>query len=198
MSSDDRSDVPFASAGSAAERGPHTPRARAGTPRSVPEEGGERPVPDGGSRPGDPDYVPAPRIRRPRRQRSVTESLLSIVLLLEAIVLFFVVLVFFGLKTVSAAVAFGGGAAFVVLILITIALLRWRAGLAVGWVVQAALIALGLLNPVMYVVGVGFTAFWTWCLVRGRQIDVKRRAYLAAHPELADPTDPITSEGDTL
>ena len=198
MSSDHRSDDLSTSAGSAAERGPHAPRTRAGTPRSVPV-GGERPVPEGGSRPGDPDYVPAPRIRRPRRQRSVTESLLSIVLLLEAIVLFFVVLVFFGLKTVPAAVAFGGGAAFVVVILITIALLRWRAGVAVGWLVQAALIALGILNPVMYVVGVGFTAFWTWCLVRGRQIDVKRRAYLAAHPELADPTpDPITSEGDTL
>ncbi|MBW4033321.1 MAG: DUF4233 domain-containing protein [Acidobacteria bacterium] len=196
MSADDRPDVPSASAGSAAERGPHTPRARSGTPRSAPPGGGGSAPPD---RPGDPDYVPAPRIRRPRRQRSVTESLLSIVLLLEAIVLFFVVLVFIGLKTVSVAIAFGGGAAFVLVILITIALLRWWAGVAVGWVVQAALIALGILNPVMYVVGVGFTAFWTWCLVRGRQIDTKRRAYLAAHPELADPTpDPITSEGDTL
>jgi hypothetical protein len=202
--SESESESESASAGSAAERGPHTPRTRAGTPHSVPQEDGHSvPQEDGhsvpeGSRPGDPDYVPAPRVRRPRRQRSVTESLLSIVLLLEAIVLFFVVLVFFGLKTLSPAAAFGGGAVFVVLILVTISLLRWRAGMAFGWLVQLALIALGVLNPVMYVVGVGFTVFWTWCLVRGRQIDAKRRAFLAAHPELADPTNELPNpEGDT-
>jgi hypothetical protein len=139
--------------------------------------------------PGDPDYVPAPRIRRPRRRRSVTESLTSIVLLLEAIVLFFVTLVFFGLHTVTPAGAFAGGAAFIVVILITIALLRWPIGLALGWIVQAALIALGVLNPVMYVVGVGFTAFYIWCFVRGRQIDARRRDFLASSP---------TPEGDTL
>jgi hypothetical protein len=130
-----------------------------------------------------------------RRSRSTTESLLSIVLLLEAILLFFVSLVLFGLKTVSPAVAFGGGAAFVVVILLTIALMRWPIGIVVGWVIQAGLIALGLLNPVMYVVGAGFAAFWIWCFVRGRQIDRKRREFLAAHPEAAAmPTPP---EGDT-
>lgn len=142
----------------------------------------------------DTPTVSATRPARARRQRSVTQSLLSIVLLLEAIVLFFVILVFFGLKTLTPAAAFGGGAAAIVVILIVIALLRWTVGVALGWVVQAALIALGILNPVMYVVGVGFAAFWTWCFVRGRQIDAKRRDYLAAHPELAVPP---TSEGDT-
>lgn len=121
-----------------------------------------------------------------RRRRSTTESLLSIVLLLEAILLFFVSLVLFGLKTVSPAVAFGGGAAFVVVIVVTILLVRWPAGVAVGWVIQAALIALGLLNPVMYVVGVGFAAFWIWCFVRGRQIDRARRDYLESTPPEGD------------
>ena len=138
--------------------------------------------------PGDPDYVPAPRIRRPRRQRSVTESLTSIVLLLEAIVLFFVALVFFGLKTLTPAGAFGGAAAFIVVILVTIALLRYPIGVVLGWLIQAALIALGVLNPVMYVVGVGFTAFYAWCFVRGRQIDARRRALF---------TSSTTPEGDT-
>lgn len=138
--------------------------------------------------PGDADYVPAPRIRRPRRQRSVTESLTSIVLLLEAIVLFFVALALFGLKTLTPAVAFGGAAAFIVVILITIALLRFPLGMVLGWLIQAALIALGALNPVMYVVGVGFTAFYVWCFVRGRQIDARRRDFLASTP---------TPEGDT-
>jgi hypothetical protein len=138
--------------------------------------------------PGDPDYVPAPRVRRPRRQRSVTESLTSIVLLLEAIVLFFVALVFFGLHTLTPAGAFGGAGLFIVVILLTIALLRYPLGMALGWLIQAALIALGVLNPVMYVVGAGFTAFYVWCFVRGRQIDARRRDFLAPSP---------TPEGDT-
>ena len=141
--------------------------------------------------PGDADYVPEPRLRRPRRRRGVTESLLSIVLLLEAILLFFVTLVVFGLKILSPALAFGGGAAFVVVILVTIALLRWPIGVAIGWILQLALIALGLLTPIMYVIGAGFAVFWTWCFVRGRQIDAKRRDSLQAHPESTP------SEGDT-
>ena len=113
-----------------------------------------------------------------------------------------VALALFGLHTLSPAAAFGGAAAFVVVILITIGLLRWRIGVALGWLVQLALIALGILNPVMYVVGVGFTAFWVWCFVRARQIDAKRREFMLAHPEFADPvaepTTPTTEvEGDT-
>lgn len=135
------------------------------------------------------------RPARARRRRSTTESLLSIVLLLEAILLFFVSLVLFGLKTLSPAVAFGGGAGAVVVILLTIALVRWPVGVVIGCAIQLGLIALGLLNPVMYVVGVGFAAFWTWCLVRGRQIDRARRDYLAAHPEADDHSS--TPEGDT-
>ena len=133
----------------------------------------------------------APAAATVRRRRSTTESLLSIVLLLEAILLFFVTLVFFGLKILSPALAFGGGAAFVVVILITIALLRWPIGIVIGWVIQVGLIALGLLNPVMYVIGAGFAAFWIWCFVKGRQIDRKRREYLADHPDSTSP------EGDT-
>ena len=124
---------------------------------------------------------------RERRRRSTTESLLSIVLLLEAILLFFVTLVLFGLKTVSPPIAFGGGAAFVVVILLTILLVRRPIGIAVGFVIQAALIALGLLNPVMYVVGAGFAAFWIWCFVRGRQIDRRRREYFESTPPATPP-----------
>ena len=138
----------------------------------------------------------AARPARARRRRSTTESLLSIVLLLEAILLFFVTLVLFGLKTLSPPVAFGGGAAFVVLILLTIPLLRRPVGVVIGFAIQLGLIALGLLNPVMYVVGAGFAAFFIWCFVRGRQIDRKRREYLAAHPEAAQ-TESTESEGAT-
>jgi hypothetical protein len=43
-----------------------------------------------------------------------------------------------------------------------------------GWVLQAALIALGILVPTMYVVGVGFTLFWIYCFIRGRRIDAAK------------------------
>lgn len=148
--------------------------------------------------PSDGEAV-ASKPPRARRRRSTTESLLSIVLLLEAVLLFFVTLVLFGLKTLPPAIAFGGGAAAVVVILITISLMRWPVGAVIGWLIQAGLIALGLLNPVMYVVGAGFAAFWIWCFVRGRQIDRRRREYEAAHPETIEPaTSPGTApEGDT-
>ena len=144
----------------------------------------------------------AARPGRARRQRSTTETLLSIVLVLEAVLLFFVTLALFGLKTLPPAVAFGGGAAFVVVILVAIGLLRWPAGVALGWVVQAALVALGVLNPLMYLVGAGFAAFWVWCFVRARQIDRRRREYLAASsaPESTtseSTSESTTSEGDT-
>ena len=145
------------------------------------------------------DGKAASRKPRTRRRRSTTESLLSIVLLLEAVLLFFVTLVLFGLKTLPPAIAFGGGAAAVVVILITMSLMRWPVGFVLGWLIQAGLIALGLLNPVMYVVGAGFAAFWIWCFVRGRQIDRTRREYLAAHPDIADsaPAPATVPEGET-
>ena len=118
--------------------------------------------------------------RRPRRTRSVTESLLSIVLLLEAFVLFFAGLTAFGLRVLEPAlpawVALPAAAAFIVVLLLTIVVLRYRWGVAIGWVLQGGLIALGILVPMMYVVGVAFALFFTYCFTRGRRIDAARTA----------------------
>jgi hypothetical protein len=114
----------------------------------------------------------------PRRHRTVTESLLSIVLILEAVVLFFAGLVAFGLKvlepTFPAWVALPSAAVAIVVLLVTTQLLRFRWGVWLGWVLQAALIALGILVPMMYVIGVGFALLWIWCFTRGRRIDAAR------------------------
>lgn len=118
---------------------------------------------------------------RQRRTRSTTESLLSIVLGLEAVLVFFITLVVYGLKVLPAPVAFGGGVALLVLLLIGSAVVRWRAGVWFGWVMQAVLIATGVLTPLMYVIGAGFTAMWVFCFVRGRSIDHQRAAWAAAH-----------------
>ena len=119
------------------------------------------PPPDGGA--------PAPG--RPRRRRGAAESLLSIVLVLEAMSMFFVMLVVNGRDLLPTGVAFGGGLAAIVVMLLVSRVLRHRWGIVLGWIVQAGLIACGLLDPVMYVVAGVFVALWTYCLVKGTQLD---------------------------
>ncbi|HEV7741219.1 MAG TPA: DUF4233 domain-containing protein [Pseudolysinimonas sp.] len=118
------------------------------------------------------------RRTRTRRPRSVTESLLAITLVLEAAVVLFAGLTAFGLKALEPALpawaALPAAAVFIVVLLATTAVLRHRWGMAIGWVLQAALVALGILLPLMYVVGAGFALLWTYCFTRGRRIDAQR------------------------
>jgi len=127
---------------------------------------------------------------RPRRRRSVTESLLSIVLVLEACVLFFAGLVAFGLKVLEPALpawaALPAAGVFILLLLATTTVLRFRWGVAVGWVLQGAFVALGILMPLMYAIGALFVVLWVYCFTRGRSIDAARAAQAddpARHPD---------------
>lgn len=120
------------------------------------------------------------RTPRPRRTRSVTELLLSIVLVLDATLIFFVALTAFGLKALGPAPAFVGGT---VLILVFVALARmlhhpWAVW--IGWGLQVVLIALGFILTPMFVVGAGFAAIWTYCFIKGRQIDAAKAAILSS------------------
>ncbi|MES2170208.1 MAG: DUF4233 domain-containing protein [Actinomycetota bacterium] len=125
----------------------------------------------------------AERQVRTRRQRGATESLLAIVLTLEAVLVFFIVLVVFGLKILSPAVAFGGGAGLVVLLVLDGRLVRWRAGIWFGWVLQVVLVALGILVPLMYFIGAVFLAIWIYCFVIGRRLDRRNAALLVQNPK---------------
>jgi len=109
-----------------------------------------------------------------KRQRSTTESLLSIALMLEAFLVFFAALAAFGLDLVAAPVALGGGAALIVLIALDGRFVRYPWGIGLGWALQAVLIALGLLMPLMYLIGAGFLALWIYCFIKGRSIDRAR------------------------
>lgn len=113
----------------------------------------------------------ADRASRPRRQRSVTEMLLSIVLVLDAVLIFFVTLTVYGLRALPAGPAFAGGAIFAVLLLVTATVLRYRWGMWLGWALQVALLATGVLLPAMYAVAALFIAMWVYCFIRGSQID---------------------------
>ena len=106
-----------------------------------------------------------------KRQRTLTESLLSIVLVLEAILVFFVTLTVYGLKALEPVPAFVGGAVLIVALVLTSRVVRFRWGVWLGWVMQGVLLATGILLPVMFFVAAGFIAIWIYCFVKGKQID---------------------------
>lgn len=127
-----------------------------------------------------------PRTRRPRRERSLTESLLQIMLVLEICVLFFVILNAAGAGAVPVAVAWIGGLAFIVVMALASQVVRYRWGVVVGCALQVLLWATGLLVVLMWIVGALFVGLWIFCLVKGIQIDRRNdayRAWLAANPE---------------
>lgn len=121
---------------------------------------------------------PAPRTRR---ARSTTETLLSIVLVLEAVLLFFVTLTVFGLKALPPVPAFVGGGLLIFALILAGRLLRYPWGIWVGWALQAVLIATGVVLTAMYFIALAFVAIWVYCFVKGRQIDQQRA-------ELENPT----------
>jgi hypothetical protein len=123
----------------------------------------------------EPTPVPA-RQRKARRQRSLTESLLSIVLGLEAVLVFFIVLAVFGLHALPPLEAFGGGLALVVLLALATRVVRYSWGVWVGWVLQALLLATGILLPALYIAAALFVAIWIFCFVRARQIEHANRS----------------------
>ncbi|MBK7820855.1 MAG: DUF4233 domain-containing protein [Tessaracoccus sp.] len=66
-----------------------------------------------------------------------------------------------GIATVLCLVACGG--------------LRKRWGYTVGWLAQVAIVALGVLTPWMYAMGLIFALIWVTCIVLGRRIENKQQ-----------------------
>jgi hypothetical protein len=76
------------------------------------------------------------------------------------------------------------GVLFVVLIVLSRMVSR-PGGYLAGSVVQVPVLAIGLLLPMMFVVGAVFVGMWLVALRLGGRIDAERAAYDAAHPETA-------------
>ncbi len=112
----------------------------------------------------------APRARV-RRDRTATESLLSIVLGLEAALMFFVTVTAFGLKALDAGWVVGGGAVLFVLFIVAAWLVRYPSGVWLGWLLQVTLIATGMVLTLMYFIGAGFAALWVYCFITARRLD---------------------------
>ncbi|SHI53895.1 Protein of unknown function [Tessaracoccus bendigoensis DSM 12906] len=76
---------------------------------------------------------------------------------------------------VGLGIAAGWCAAVSVLCLVGAGGLRHRWGYLVGWAAQAGTIALGLLTPWMYAMGIIFALIWITCIVLGRRIETRPR-----------------------
>lgn len=110
-------------------------------------------------------------VKQPRRSTRV--MLASSVLILEAFVVFFATLVIFGLRSqqLPASAVLSGGMTLSLLLVLACPLLRKHWGIWFGWVLQLLLIALGLLEPMMFIVGPLFAIAWWYALHLGRRID---------------------------
>ena len=106
-----------------------------------------------------------------KREKAATESLLQIALVLEIAVVFFGALALNGLGYFTPTViVLGSGAALVILVLVY-RLLRYRAGVWLGHLVQLALLTSFLWDVVMGMSAAVVIGFWIFGAIRGPQLD---------------------------
>jgi len=114
--------------------------------------------------------------RAPRRKRSLTESLGSIVLGFEVIIVFLASLVTAGLGRLSWPLALTLGLGLCVLMIVTIGLLKHHWAVWLGWAAQALFMAGGLLVGEIFIVAGLFVAMWAYCMIVGGRLDRGRSA----------------------
>ena len=107
-------------------------------------------------------------------------------LTLEAIVLALSVPVMISVEGVDTGAAVGLGIGLAVLCLLTAGLLRHRWAYVMGHALQVGAICLGLVVPVMFLVGAMFAALWMLAYLVGRKIEADKARWAA---EAADSDD---------
>jgi Protein of unknown function (DUF4233) len=90
------------------------------------------------------------------------------------------VIVFFGALVARSLAATSGdpraqaylfvGSALALLCLLAVGLMRTQVGVTLGWLIQIATFLCALVLPMMFLVGVIFTALWVVCLYQGQRI----------------------------
>ncbi|BBE22968.1 hypothetical protein MN0502_18510 [Arthrobacter sp. MN05-02] len=127
----------------------------------------------------------------PKKRRSTKILFASTVLLLEAFVVFFATLAVFGLRRdeIPPAVILTSGLLLSVILVLTCAVLTKRWGIGLGWILQLVIIAGGVLEPAMFVVGIAFALTWLYGIRQGMRVDRENveRDRLQAEWEKANP-----------
>lgn len=118
------------------------------------------------------------------KSKSSKRALAAIVLSFQSFVIFFATLTAFGLKMSNAQSnlppvewIWAIGLSFSIIAILTPAVLRYRAGYVLGWIVQAALLVSGFWLWGMFVIGAILVGLWIWALIAGGTIDRARENY---------------------
>lgn len=124
-----------------------------------------------------PEQQPAPAARP---QRSPKRGMAAAVLSLEAVTLGLTtpVLIVIAEVPAGAALAVGLGLALACVLLAGMLRAEWAYGL--GWAIQVVAIALGLVIPVMFLLGPVFAALWAGAVLLGDRIERERAEAYAA------------------
>jgi hypothetical protein len=106
-------------------------------------------------------------------RRSTKRMFAATTLICEAMLVFFATLVAFALEPIdqrhTSYLIVGG--VLMLLCVLCAGMLRSRAGYALGWVLQAVMIAGGFVVPMMFGIGVAFAVIWFFALRIGGRVD---------------------------
>ena len=114
------------------------------------------------------------------KSKSVKRMLGSILLAFEAFIAFFATLVAFGLKAADGPIVWTVGLVLSFLLILTPGILGRKGSYAFGWVLQAAIVAIGFWLVAMFYIGVLCACLWVWAMIAGGTIDRAKAAYEAS------------------
>jgi hypothetical protein len=106
--------------------------------------------------------------------RSAQRSMGAVILVLQAIVLGLTTPVMISVAAVSVGTALVVGLGLALACVVVAGMLGRRWAFALGWVIQAGALALGLVIPMMFLLGAVFLALWAGAYFLGAKIDRER------------------------
>ncbi|WP_369055741.1 DUF4233 domain-containing protein [Kineococcus terrestris] len=107
-------------------------------------------------------------MRNPKRMLAATT------LVAEAMIVFFATLVASALNRDRQTEVLVAGGVLLLLCLLCTGVLRSRAGYALGWALQVAIVATGFVVPLMFAVGAVFALLWGFAVYWGDRIERER------------------------
>jgi hypothetical protein len=111
------------------------------------------------------------------KNRTTKATLGSLVMVFQSVVVFFATLVAFGLQVYpEPAVIWIVGLGLSITLMIFPAVLGKPGTYIIGWILQIAVVLIGIWVPLMYLLGAVFLAMWAWGMIAGGTIDKARSA----------------------